>query len=140
MKKLFLDTDVVMDYLTDRLPFSESITKVIHLTRDKKAELYVSPISFPNLFYIMKKERSRSQIISSFKELAKYVSITEVGKKHIMKSFDSDFSDYEDAVQYSSAEEIKNVSAILTRNKKDFSESDIAVMTPDEYVKAMNVE
>ena len=140
MKKVFLDTNIIMDFFLDRFPFSESASKLIYFGEDKKVELYASPISFPNIYYMMRKTNSHNYLMDLFREFNKKVNTITVGPKMLNSSIESDFSDFEDAMQYCSAKQIKGASVIVTRNKKDFAKSKLPVMTAEEYVKAMNVD
>ena len=140
MQKLFLDINIVIDFLGDRFPFSESASNLIYLAEDKKVELYVSPASYTVMYYILKKTMSHNQLINSFKQLNKSVRIMDIGENTIAASLDSGFPDFEDAVQYYSAKEVKGIGAIITRDKKDFSKSKIPVMTAEEYLKTIRVD
>lgn len=138
MRKLFLDTNIMMDFFLDRFPFSEPASKVIYLGEDNKVMLYVSPISFPTIYYMMKKNNSHNQLMKMFKEFNQKVKVISVGKKMLGSSLDSRFSDFEDAMQYFSAKNVKGMGAIITRNKKDFLKSEIPVMTAAEYLQTFN--
>ena len=66
------------------------------------------------------------------------VSITEIlvlDKNVIIQALNSDFKDFENALQNYSAELDKEVSLIVTNNVKDFKNSKLAVMTPNNYMK-----
>ena len=61
--------------------------------------------------------------------------ITDVTRDIIKKALKSAFKDFEDAIQYYSALSNKRIHIIVTRNTKDFKESVLAIMTPEEAVK-----
>lgn len=56
-------------------------------------------------------------------------------KKEILQALKNDFKDFEDSIQYSCALTINGLEAILTRNTKDYKNSEIAVFTPENYLK-----
>ena len=56
--------------------------------------------------------------------------------KMIEKGLSSKFTDFEDALQYHCALKT-DCNILITRNGKDFKESDIPVMTPDEYLTSL---
>ena len=52
----------------------------------------------------------------------------------IDKAFNRNWKDFEDAVQYTVAES-NGVDCIITRNKKDFEEDAITILTPGEFIE-----
>ena len=44
------------------------------------------------------------------------------------------FSDFEDAIQHFAAKAEGGISAIVTRNKADYTHSEIPVLLPEEYL------
>ena len=73
-------------------------------------------------------------LIEKMKTLLKIVSIAKADKKTAFQAINSGWNDFEDAVQYSVAKKLK-AKYIVTRNKKDFSNSRIAVVTPKEFLE-----
>ncbi|MBK7128749.1 MAG: hypothetical protein IPM74_02055 [Crocinitomicaceae bacterium] len=65
-------------------------------------------------------------------DLESLIETVDVTKQIIAKSLNSDFKDYEDSIQYYTALSNKKITAIVTRNVKDFKKSDLAVLTPEE--------
>jgi hypothetical protein len=56
-------------------------------------------------------------------------------KKEVIQALKNEFKDFEDSIQYSSALTIKGLDVIITRNIKDYKNSEIAVMTPLNFLK-----
>ena len=134
MKKVFVDTDIVLDLLAERQPNYPFAAKLFTLSDKGKVNLSVSAITFSNLNYILAKQFSNEkarQILTTFKVLVKILSVDE---KIIELSLSSDFSDFEDAIQYYTAIE-NNITTLLTRNLKDYKTAKISVMTAEDYVK-----
>lgn len=133
MKKLFLDTNVIIDLLGERENFYESAAKIASLADLGVVKILVSSLSYSTTFYILSKFEA-SEIVKDklrkFKILAKTVDLTD---KIIDKSLISDFKDFEDALHYFCAVEAK-CDYIITRNKKDFKNSEIKVYEPDEFL------
>ncbi len=131
--RLFLDTNVVLDLLGERKPFYESIAKIATLADKGQITLVVSALSYSTVNYILMKYENREKVIGKlqkFKVISEICSLDEVINE---KSLNSKFKDFEDALQYFSA--LKNgCNIIITRNVKDFKESEIPVMTPAEYL------
>jgi len=50
--KLFIDSDVVIDFFTDREPFANPASEIFELNEQRKVELHVSAVSINNIYYI----------------------------------------------------------------------------------------
>ncbi len=133
MKKVFLDSDVLLDLLLDREPFMDDIAEVIEHSLTSDIKLCVSPITVTNINYIIEKLENKKKAITQRKKILKIVSVENVGQSIITKASDSKFKDFEDAVQNYCAEESGH-QIIITRNTKDYKESDLSIMTPKEYL------
>jgi len=136
MQNIFLDTNVLIDYLTNREPFSKPAFRLFSLAEKGKIQLNVSAISYTIIYYVLRKNNSHQAIIQSLILLSGLCKILPVNQTVLEQSMKSDFLDFEDAVQYYSALQNKNCSAIISRNAKDFRSSAIKVMLPDEFLKA----
>jgi predicted nucleic acid-binding protein len=94
---------------------------------------YLCSLSFPTLFYLLTKELNREKALRALEKLRIVFKVASVDEKVIDMSLLSDFKDFEDAVQYYSALRVK-ADCIITRNKSDYRESVIPVLTPDEFL------
>ncbi|MEO0554075.1 MAG: PIN domain-containing protein [Bacteroidota bacterium] len=133
MKRLFLDTNVVIDLLGERLPFYNSIAVIASMSDRKEVELVISALSFSTVYYVLSKYENPTIVrlkLSKIKTLSKISDLTDL---IIEKGLISNFSDFEDSLQYYSAPE-KNCDIIITRNAKDFKRSELPLMTADEYL------
>ncbi len=133
--KLFIDSDVIIDFFTDREPYVNPATEIFELNEQGTVKLYVSAISIINIYYVVRKflgHRKTLEVVESLTEMTEIIGTT---KTEIIQALKNDFSDYEDSVQYSSAKTIKGLDAIITRNIKDYRNSTIAVMTPLNFLK-----
>ena len=139
MKKIFLDTNVIIDFLADRKPFSEPASTLFSLAVQHKITIYVSAISFNNIYFVLKQHLSHKKIIGTLIELQNWTKTIEVNEAIIERSLRSDFSDFEDAIQYFCAASISSITCIVTRNSKDYKSSTIAVMTPGETISLLNL-
>jgi hypothetical protein len=74
-------------------------------------------------------------IIEKIKQLLNVIEITEMDKEVVLDALNSEFKDFEDALQNFSAVQNGEINIILTRNIKDFKKSDLAVLTPETYLK-----
>ncbi len=134
MENVFIDTDVIVDFLTDRKPFSLESAKIFSLIDQKKIKGCVSSLSFSNLYYVLRKFGTHKKVISSLQDLSELVGILKVDSDIVKSALTSDFKDFEDSIQYFAAQEQKKVDCIITRNIKDYKDSSLPVMTPETFL------
>jgi predicted nucleic acid-binding protein len=137
MKSIFLDTNVVIDFLADRRPFSIDAAKLFDLGLEGKTTIYISAVSYNNIYYILRQSLTNNVTIKLLEELAEMSAIVDVTDDVIRKSLKADFKDYEDAIQYFCALSIPKIDFIVTRNTKDFRKSALAVLTPSEALASL---
>ncbi len=136
MTNLFIDTDIIVDFLIDRKPFSREAAIIFTLIDQKKLKGYVSSLTFSNLFYVLRKIEPQKKVISKLDSLSKLLTVLKVDDKNIRDAIDSGFPDFEDSIQYSCALDCKKVEAIITRNTRDYKKSSLPVMTPGDFLKS----
>ena len=134
MADIFADTDVCIDLLSGRKPFNSVAEKLFSLADSGKIKIFVSSLSFANIDYVLHSRYSSGyhsrQIMAKFKTL---VTVLPVDSKTIDLAIASDFSYFEDAIQYFCAME-NGLNILVTRNIKDFKKATIKIMTPETYL------
>ncbi|REL38503.1 PIN domain-containing protein [Rhodohalobacter sp. SW132] len=133
MKKILIDSDVCLDSITSRYPFSVNADKILQLAEENTIEALVTAESFSNMFYILRKLSNPAKAISVLKDLRSVVQIAAVGHSVIDSALNSAWTDFEDAIQYHCAIEVK-CDAIVTRNVSDFKKASIPVHSPPEFL------
>lgn len=133
--KLFIDTDVVIDFFTDREPHANDSTQLFELSKLGEVVLYLSAVSVSNIYYIVRKFLGNKKALEVIKALIEMTEIVGTTKVEIIKALSNGFSDFEDSIQYSSALTIKGLDAIITRNIKDYKKSSLAVISPSDFLK-----
>ena len=134
MKNVFIDTDVIIDFLIDRKPFSIEAAKIFSLIDQQKIKGCVASLTFSNLYYILRKIGSHKKVISSLQKFSEFVDILKVDSEIIKSALFSDFKDFEDSIQYFTALENKKIDYIITRNIRDFRATTLPVMTPETFL------
>jgi len=131
--KILVDINIFLDAMTQRKGWLESI-RVINLVKTKKYEGYISALTPPILYFqrfrFLGEQNSRlvtEKWINGFE----IVSLT---KKILLQALKSDLPEYEDNIQFYSAQKAK-VNYLITRNKKHFIQDQIRVLNPDEFLK-----
>lgn len=134
MAKVFVDTDIILDLLASREPYYQYAAKLFSLADSGKLEICVSSLTFSNLNYILSKQFSVAQARKKLLTFKTLVTVLSVNEKVVDLALNSDFKDFEDALQYFTATEFK-VTTLLTRNLKDFKKAEIAVLSAEQYLK-----
>ena len=135
MKQIFIDTNVIIDFLADRSPFSEYAAILFQLAKENKIKIYISAISFNNTYYILRKVASHRKALNLISEIEEYVGIQETNRIILRKAIKSKFNDFEDAIQYYSAIQLSKIDIITTRDIKGFKKSELPVLSPETTVK-----
>lgn len=133
MKAIYIDTDILLDIFMERRPFYQPASQLLSLVDLKKIKGFTTPLVFANLFYILRKYKSKNTAIKTLNTLGKILDIAPLGKKSVEMALNSNFNDFENALQYYSAIQTK-ANYIVTRNKKDFKSSEIPVLSAEEFI------
>lgn len=135
VKRLFLDTDVLIDYLSDRQPFNEFAGQLFSTAIKQKWVLYVSAISFDNIYYVLRRNGiGHLDAIRAIKKMNEFTSIVTIDADTIHHALNSEFKDFEDAIQYSAALQVGAVDFFITRNTKDYKRSEIQILSPELFL------
>lgn len=139
MNRVLIDTDVILDFFFDRQPFSEYATKIISLCESTKIKGFVTPVICSNAYYLLRQTAKHNKVIDKLKQLLIIIDVLIMDKEVVMDALNSGFKDFEDALQNFSARKHGNIDVILTRNLKDYKKSELGVLTPETYIKTLNV-
>jgi len=139
MQNILIDTDVILDFFFDRKPYSDDAAKILSLCESKQIKGFITSVIISNIYYLLRKTTSHNRVIESLKQLIEIIEIATSNKEVILKSLYSNFNDFEDAIQNFSAEISGEVNIIITRNVKDYKNSNLAVFTPENYLKTFSL-
>ncbi len=134
MRRILVDTYIVIDLLAKRKEFYEEAAELFSRSDKKELNLAISSLTFANANYVLSKLKSAKEareILRKFKVLVKILNLND--KITSLALSDDDFPDFEDGLQYYSAME-NQLEIIITRNKKDFKNSKIPVLTAKEFL------
>lgn len=137
MKKLFADTNIVIDLLSRRVPFYDEVAILFSLADKKKIELSVSALTISNTGYIMLSQMDVKGVKSLLRKLRLIIKMLPLDDKTTALALNDDnFPDFEDALQYFTAIENQQ-DIIITRNLKDFKYSKLPVMTARQFIETI---
>ena len=134
IKKVFVDSDVVLDVLCTRIPYYEYAAKIFSLADMKKLTVYTTSLVVANVYYILRKAIGIEKSKEALRKLRLLVNIIPIQEREVDIALNSSFADFEDALQYYTA--IKHgMETLLTRNIKDYKEKDLIIQTPEQFIK-----
>lgn len=136
-KRIFLDTNVMFDFLSERNPFYKDAARILTYSESNGLEIYVSPLSYANVCYFLTKFKDNKLAYNKLKMFKSISKVSVMSEVTVDKALASDFKDFEDALQHFSALESK-CEIIITRDKKDFKTSLIPVLSPEDFVKTLS--
>jgi predicted nucleic acid-binding protein len=137
MNNLFIDSDVLIDLLAQRKHFAEAAA-LMTIIGEKKAAAFTTPIVLANVDYLITKYSSKAKSRKAIKSLRKRLSILPMDEAIVDAALESEFSDFEDAMQYYAAEKY-GIDFIITRNKKDYTKGNLKAVTAQEYMDMVEV-
>ena len=139
MDKVLIDTDVILDFLFDRKPFSEDAAQILSWCENGKIQGFVTSIMLSNIYYLLRKTAKHEKVIENLKMLLNIVDVITTNKDTVLDALHSQFKDFEDALQNFSAQNSNEIKVIITRNSKDYKTSNLAVMEPETYINLVKI-
>lgn len=133
MHKIFLDTNIILDDILARYPFDKDAKRFFDKAENGQLDIFISTLSICNIAYILRKLKSQKDVISlltDIKQLSSFLSIDDIVIEYALSS---GYKDFEDAVQYNCALKTFGLTHFVTRNKPDFIETTLPILTPNEY-------
>ena len=133
MNRVFVDTDVILDLLAHRLPHYHFSALLFTFADMKKLEVCTSPTVLVNTFYILSKQIGIEESKNALRKLRLLLHIVDSDDRVIDLALNSNFSDFEDAVQCYTVQE-DGINTVVTRNIKDYKTSGVLVQTPEVFL------
>ena len=135
--KVLIDTNVIIDALTSRKPWSESAEQIFIMSANHMMDMYITASSATDIYYLVRKYlHSTDQAKQVMEKLYSFIGILTVSGAECIDALASAVSDYEDAV-------VERVSVkadmdfIITRNVKDYQQGMVKAISPDDFIVLM---
>jgi len=132
--KFFLDTNVIIDIISRREGYKNAL-QIMRYCETNRLKGFVSATTVTDVMYILRKHVSTPTVKESLQTLLLIVEVADVLKSDISNAFNSEITDFEDAVQVSCAKRIK-ADYIVTNNIRDFEKSSVPAILP---IKALEM-
>lgn len=137
--RALLDTNVMIDLFTCRLPEGEAAVKLRVMQEIGDIELWVSAKSFADIFYVMLKDNKSEDIQQTLLQSLEYLDVCSVDAADIREACERSWPDFEDCLVDVCAEKVK-ADYLLTRDRKGFAKSRQAVFSPKELFDSLETE
>ena len=136
--RILFDTNVILDVLLDREPFSSTAAKLFSKVETGEITGYVCATTITTLHYLASKVIGADSAIKEINKLMILLEVAPVNRAVLDAALTSGFKDFEDALQNFAAVKSDIIDLILTRNVKDYSLSNIGALSPDNYLKLIS--
>ena len=139
MKRVFVDTKILIDVLADRQPFSKFSVRLLQLAEENKIRLFVSSHSIATTHYLLKKYLNEKSLRGVLLRLLDFIEVIPIDQDILKRGLRSAYSDFEDGLQILCATSVKRIDFIVTRNLKDFKGAPVRILAPEEAVRELEL-
>lgn len=137
--RVLIDTNIILDLLLDRAPFSEPASQLISKIERSEISGYLCATTVTTIHYLLSKHLDKKQSTRAIKSLMTLFEIAPVNRVVIENGIASSFDDFEDAV-LDAAAKYAGAQAIITRNIRDFKHATVPVYTPAEFLAVLSMQ
>lgn len=130
--KIFLDTNILIDLLANRPPFTAEALEIFGLSEKGEIQLFTSTHAIATVHYILKKSVNENRLRHLLSVIAELVTVLDITQSIVKSSLKSAHRDFEDAIQIGCAESMGHINYIVSRNLKDFKTSSIPAISAKE--------
>lgn len=134
MKKVFLDTNVIIDLILGREGAGYA-KQILQFGIESQIRNCTSVLSFANIAYVLRKYLTHKETLDTLKTLFDSISILSMGDQQVYRAIKLDGPDFEDSLQVACAS-AAGCDLIITNDRKHFKGIPLPVFTSEEFVKA----
>ncbi len=134
MTEVLFDTNIILDIALKRNPYFEDALRLFELIDKKIIVGNITASTISDIYYISKKEKGHHETLNFIINLIEVVEIIGIDKEVILDAIESEMKDFEDAIQVSAAK-FHKIKTIITRNKSDFHDHSLEILTPSEFLE-----
>lgn len=133
--KIMCDTNIIMDMLLEREPFADDSCTILALCEERRIDGFVSASSVTDIYYLVRKYTYSTDLAyKAVGKLLEIVKVCSVTNNDVLTAFQKKAKDFEDCLMATCAKSI-HCDYIVTRNKRDFEEFNIPLLTPSEFLQ-----
>lgn len=131
--KILVDTNIILDIILERQPFFARSAQVLQTALRSNIKMDITATTITDLYYIVRKAKDKELALNFIKELLDFVDVAAVDKSVILQALQLEMTDFEDAIQASSAKS-EEIQIVVTRNEVDFAHSNLTIHTPESFL------
>ena len=136
--RILFDTNIILDVLLNRKDFVEFSANLVGMAENNQIDGYLCTTTITTLYYLISKTTNRKQAKIEIQKLLTIFGIADVNSTVLELSVNSEFGDFEDAVQYYSGE-CCGVDGLVTRNAKDYKNTNLPIYTSEELLGIVTI-
>ncbi|MFN2354454.1 MAG: PIN domain-containing protein [Desulfopila sp.] len=136
--KILFDTNVILDVMLDRAPFSEPASQLVSFVERGEISGIICATTVTTIHYLATKILGENESKNQTKDLITLFEIASVNRTVIENAINSTFTDFEDSVIHQAANHAGST-GIVTRDPKGFKQSKIPVYSPSELLKILQL-
>jgi len=133
MKKILVDTNIILDFALQRQDFGEDAKNLLLFLVKNQIKGFISASSITDIYYVLRKAKGHEDSIIFLKNSLNIIKVIGVDEEVIINALNSEIKDFEDAVQCETAKQ-NDIKIIITRNKTDYKYSGLKIYNPSEYM------
>jgi predicted nucleic acid-binding protein len=137
MMRVLIDSDVLLDFFFDRAPHADHTEQLLTLCQSQQVKGFVTPVICSNMYYLLRRNADHNKVVGKLRQLLTIVDVLHMDSHVVMQALNSEFKDFEDALQHHAAIDDGTIQVIITRNVKDYRNSSIAVQTCEDFLKLL---
>lgn len=134
--KILIDTNIILDIALERQPFAGISTALLKSAHERNFHLFVTATTISDIYYITRKAKGKNIALNFIKDMMRVIDVASVDKQVILDALVSEISDFEDAIQESSARQ-QQIDVIVTRNTNDFKQSQMPIYDPETFLNTI---
>ncbi|MCU0417653.1 MAG: PIN domain-containing protein [Cytophagaceae bacterium] len=133
-ERVFVDTDIILDLLAKREPYHIHAAALFTLADLNKVELCISPLTYYTISDIVFQQGSSKKSRMNLMKLKTLITFLPVNDRIIELTLTSNFKDFEEGIQYHTAQEY-NIKTLITRKLKEYKTAEMTILTAEQYLK-----
>ena len=130
--KVYIDSDVILDVLLARENFATESGQILNLSEKGLISGTTTLLAIANIHYILRRYDNK-KAIKTIRTLREILNVMPLTDKELLMALNSNFKDFEDAIQNSAALSF-GCTAIITRNIRDYASSELSIYSPKEFI------
>lgn len=131
---LWLDSDIILDWLAQRQPWDAAAKELLQRSALGEWDICFSPLTLANVHYVYRKQAGTAKTLVVLRNLVSMGSVIGMHGTHVQQALATGHRDFEDELQIACAAQVPGISAIITRNHRDYLHAPVPVLTAEVWL------